>query len=78
MRKFVWAGRCLGGGGVVSVVWMVPVLAEFLSVFVAMSTVLEATLWVFVVAGGVRGAGAKFVCQKCRMRKGCEGTMPVL
>ena len=35
-------GRCLGGGGVVSVVWMVPVLAEFLSVFVAMSTVLEA------------------------------------
>ena len=30
------------GGGVMSVVWMVPVLAEFLSVFVAMSTVLEA------------------------------------
>ena len=61
-----------------SFVWMVPMLAEFLSVFVAMSTVLEATLWVFVVAGGVRGAGAKFGCQKCRMRKGCEGTMPVL
>ena len=55
MRKSVWAGRCLGGGGVMSVVWMVPVLVEFLSVFVAMSTVLEAMCWVFVVAGGFVG-----------------------
>jgi hypothetical protein len=38
-----------------SVVTMVPVLAKFLSVFVAMSTVLEAMCWVFVVAGGFVG-----------------------
>ena len=38
-----------------SFVWMVPMLAEFLSVFLAMSTVLEAMYWVFVVAGGFVG-----------------------
>jgi hypothetical protein len=57
---------------------MVPVLAEFLSVFVAMSTVLEATLWVFVVAGGVRGADAKFMCQSVGCGSFVGGTMTVL
>ena len=38
-----------------SVVRVAPVLAEFLSVFVAMLTVLEAMYWVFVVAGGFVG-----------------------
>jgi hypothetical protein len=38
-----------------SLVRVAPVLAEFLSVFVAMLTVLEAMYWVFVVAGGFVG-----------------------